>query len=84
MKNKILINLIVPELMEEYELYIPVNERISKIKELIVNSLKDLSDNKFNPTRKYNLFDPDTGEIYDNEMIIRDLNIKNSKAIILF
>lgn len=84
MKNKVLINLIVPELMEEYEIFIPVNERISKVKELIITSIKDLSDNKFQESRKYNLMDPDTGQVYDNKMIIRDLNIHNSKKIILY
>lgn len=84
MKNKVLINLIVPELMEEYEIYIPVNERILKVKQLILTSLKELSDNKFQENRKYNLLDPDTGIVYENKMIIRDLNIYNSKKIILY
>lgn len=83
MKNKVLINLVVPKLMETYEIYIPVNERIIKIKQLIINSLKDLSDDKFIEKENYNLIDPDTGETYDNKMIVRDLNIKNSKRIIL-
>lgn len=84
MKNKVLINLIVPELMEEYEIFIPVNERVAKVKQLIITALKDLSDNKFKETRKYNLMDPDTGQIYDNKMIVRNLNICNSKKIILY
>lgn len=84
MKNKVLINLIVPELMETYEIYIPVNERIAKIKQLLINSLKDLSDNKLDETKKYNLMDPDTGVVYDNKMIVRDLKIRNSKKIILY
>ena len=84
MKNKVLISLVVPELMEVYEIYIPVNERISKIKQLLISSLKDLSDNKLNETKKYNLMDPETGEIYDNRMIVRDLKIHNSKKIILY
>jgi len=84
MKNKILIKLIVPVLMSEYEIFIPVNERITKIKELINNSLKDLSDGEFDTTKKYNLVDPDTGEVYDNKSIIRDLNIINSKKLILY
>lgn len=84
MKNKILISLIVPELMEEYEIYIPVNERISKIKQLLLNSLKDLSDNRFQCEKKYNLIDPDTGAIYEDNKIIRDSNINNSKKIILY
>lgn len=84
MKNKILIRLVVPKLMEEYEIFIPVNERISKIKELVINSLKDLSDNNFDSSEKYNLIDPETGQAYENNKIVRDLGIQNSKRIILF
>lgn len=70
--------------MDEYQIFIPVNERIIKIKELLINSLIDLSDNQLDKTKNYNLIDPDTGVIYDNNLIVRDTNIKNSKKIILF
>lgn len=84
MKNKILIKLIVPVLMSEYEIFIPVNERIIKVKDLIINSLVDLSDNNFDKSKKYSLIDPDTGQIYDNKLIVRDTNIKNAKKLILY
>jgi len=84
MKNKILIKLIVPSLMNEYDIFIPVNERISKIKKLILNSLNDLTDNKIDKSKKYNLIDPNTGIEYSDDLIIRDLNIKNSSRIIFY
>lgn len=84
MKNKVLIKLIIPTLMEEYEIFIPVNERISKIKKIILKSLVEFTDSNFILKKNYNLLDPDTGNVYDNNMIIRDLNIKNSKRIIIF
>ena len=84
MKNKILIKLIVPSLNDEFEIFVPVNERISKVKELLVKSIKDISDSAFDDTRLYSLLDPDTGTIYDSRLPIRDTNIKNSKKVILF
>ena len=84
MKNKILIKLIVPSLNDEFEIFVPVNERISKVKELLVKSIKDISDSSFDDTRIYSLLDPDTGTIYDSRLPIRDTNIKNSKKVILF
>jgi hypothetical protein len=84
MKNKILIKLIVPSLNDEFEIFVPVNERISKVKELLVKSIKDISDSAFDDTRIYSLLDPDTGTIYDSRLPIRDTNIKNSKKVILF
>ena len=84
MKNKILIKLIVPCLNQEFELFIPVNERISKIKELVVKSILDLSDCNFDTNRIYSLLDPDTGTIYDSRLAVRDTNIKNAKKVVLF
>ena len=84
MKNKILIKVIVPSLNQEYEAFIPANERICKIKELLVKSIKDISDSYFDTDRIYSLLDPDTGTIYDSRLPVRDTNIKNSKKVVLF
>ena len=84
MKNKVLIKLIVPTLMSEYEIFIPVNERVSRIKELIIKVLIELTDNKIDSSKNYSLINPYTGYIYENKNIIRDLDIKNSKSLILY
>lgn len=84
MKNKVLINLIVPALMDKFEIFIPVNERVSKLKELLLNSLSDLTDNEFNKDKSYSLIDPETGTIYENDMIIRETDLKNVKKVILY
>ena len=43
MKNKVLIKLIVPELDDTFDLFVPVNEVIWKVKKLIVKSISDLT-----------------------------------------
>lgn len=84
MKNKVLINLLVPSLMKEFEIYIPVNERITKVKKLLIDAVYDLSDNAFDKSVSYCLIDPETGTIYEDSLIIRDTNIRNAKKIIFF
>lgn len=84
MKNKVLIKVIVPTLMDEYEIFIPVNERIMKVKELIIKGILDLSDGAFYTSKKYSLIDPDEGTIYDSRVIVRDTNIINTKRVILY
>ena len=84
MKNKILIKLIVPVLMTEYEIFIPVNERISRVKELLDKTISDISDSTFDENKIYSLNDPDNGTIYDSRLTIRDTNIINSKRVVLF
>lgn len=83
MKNKILINIYVPDINEEYEIYIPTNETINKVLELIIKSVSELSDDNLDLDKKHYLLDPDNCTVYSEDLIIRDTNIKNSKKIIL-
>ena len=83
MKNKVLIRLYVPCIDEEYEIYIPTNDSIKKILELIVKSVYELSDSNFELEKPHYLLDPDTSIVYLEGQIVRDTNIKNSKKIIL-
>ena len=83
MKNKVLINLYVPSIDSNYELYIPVNESVKKILELILKSVSEMSDGALNLNVRHYLFDPEGGLMYNDAQIIRETNIKNSKKIVL-
>lgn len=83
MKNKILVKIYIPSIDEEYEIYIPANETINKVLELIIKSVSELSDDNLDLNQKHYLLDPETSLTYDNSNIVRDTNIKNSKKLIL-
>ena len=83
MKNKILIKLYVPFIDEVYEIFIPTNESVKKVVDLIVKSVYELSDERLNLDVKYHIIDPDTSLIYQESLIIRDSNIVNGKKIVL-
>ena len=83
MKNKILINLYVSYLDETYELFIPTNESIKKVVDLMVKSINDLSDNTLDLSIHYNIIDPTTSEIYKETSIVRDTNLVNGKKVIM-
>ena len=83
MKNKVLVNVYIPNIDEYYEIYIPTNETVNKVLELILKSVYELSDSIFDLDKKHYLLDPDTSLVYDISLIIRDTNIKNDKKLIL-
>lgn len=83
MKNKVLVLIYVPSVSEEYEIYIPINETISKVLQLITKSVFELSDSNFDLDREHFLVDPETSNVYIQSQIVRETNIKNSKKIIL-
>lgn len=83
MKNKVLVSIYVTSIDDSYQIYIPTNESINKVLELIVKSVYELSDSNLDKDTKHYILDPDTGIVYTNDQIIRDTNIKNGKKIIL-
>lgn len=82
MKNKILIRLYIVEIDQHFDIFVPTNEYIGKLIRLIVSSAFELSDIE-SKKEDYYLLNPDTGEVYNNNDILRDSNIKNAKKIYL-
>lgn len=83
MKNKVLIRLIVPELDNSFDVFIPVNEIVWKIKKLLIKSISDLSGINLDINKKYTLINLTTGKIYTNNEIIINTEIRNVTELVL-
>lgn len=83
MENKVLIKLIVPELDSDFDVFIPVNEVVWKIKKILVKCVSDLSNITLDIKKDYVLVNKDNSKIYTNNEIIHDTDIRNSTELIL-
>ena len=83
MKNKVLIKLIVPELDETFDVFIPVNELVWKIKRIILKAIGDLSNANIDTNIEYVLLNKDNSKVYNNNEIILETDIRNSSELIL-
>ena len=82
--NKYLITIIVPFVELEFDMYIPNNKKIGTIKKLILESLKELSNNSYNKQiNEVRMIDRDTGVEFDNNIYVKDAEIKNGSKIII-
>ena len=81
MNNKVLIKLIVPSLDKAYDLFIPVNETIYKIKKLILESLNDIDTNMLNVS--YVLINKINSRVYNNKEIVINTDIRNATELML-
>ena len=81
MNNKVLIKLIVPSLDKSYDLFIPVNETIYKIKKLILESLNDIDTNMLNVS--YVLRNKINSRVYNNKEIVINTDIRNATELML-
>jgi uncharacterized ubiquitin-like protein YukD len=82
MENKVLIKLLIPEINNSYDLFIPVNEIIWKVIKLIIKAVSDLS-GALDAEKDYILINKDTGKIYRNNEIIIETEIRYGTELIL-
>ena len=82
MENKILINVNLPEIELSYDVFIPVNELLWKVKKMIIKAISDLSGINMNE-QEYIIINKDNGYIYGNNQIIIDTDIRNATELYL-
>ena len=83
MNNKVLIKLIVPEIDETFDLFIPVNELIWKIKKLAAKAINDLTGGSLDLEKDYVLINKNNNTIYDNNAVVINTDIRNATELLI-
>ena len=81
--NKVLVQLIVPEIEEKYDLFIPINRRIGTVINLLTSSISELSSGLFTKNKKRILYNHNTGYSYSINKLIRETDIRNGTVLVL-
>lgn len=81
--NKILLEVYIPSIEKEYDIYVPVNKKIGTVKKLVEDGLLDLTDNVYIINNDTNLYSKDTGIMYDVNTKLIDTDLKNGSRVIL-
>lgn len=83
MKNKVLVKIIVPEIDLSYDVFIPVNEVMWKIKKLIFKVIADSSGIAIDKNVECILMNKSTCKIYGNNEIVIDTDIRNGAELLV-
>ena len=79
LENKILVNLYVLSLDKKYEVFIPINEKVGNITKLLNSTMFD----SINYEKNNKIINVNSGEIYNNNVLIRDTDIINGTLLLL-
>lgn len=83
MNNKVLVDVIVPLLEEKYQLYIPINKRISVVIKLIEKALREMT-NGYYPVKEGSvIIDVESGNVFDINITVKESKMINGSQIIL-
>ena len=82
MKNKVLVHLLIPEIDQEYDVFIPINVRIGTLIELLNKCLMELTNGIYKPRNNRNLYNLEDSGIYQINDLVRQTNIRNGVSIV--
>ena len=83
MKNKVLVEITVPATTQKFDVYIPLESKMSDVIKMVSGALSDLSDGKYKATEEAILCDADSGIIYNINIEVAELGIKNGSRLML-
>ncbi len=81
--NKVLVELYVPKIEKKYEIFLPISKQVRTVIRLLVKSLNEITNQEYPLDYKAILCDKFTGNIYDLNKTIKELNIMNGAKLIL-
>lgn len=81
--NKFLVIVYVPLLDKTYNVFIPINRKIGTIKQKLIESINDLSDDALKEIGKMKLYNKDKSKEYNNNIYVKDSNISNGTKLML-
>lgn len=77
--NKLLVNLYILVLDKHFEIFVPVDEKVGNIVNLLDRSLLDM----FSKNKNFSLLNVYSGNLYKNNDIVRNTDIQNGSKLIL-
>ena len=81
MQNKVLVEVIVPDLDKRFEIFLPINKKIGNIIILLEKAIAELDEN-YSKTNN-SLYNRETGMKYNIDVQLYNTDIRNGAILIL-
>lgn len=81
--NKVLVEVFLPAANRSFDVFIPLESKMSEVVVLVSSLLSDLSDGKYKANGNAVLCDAQSGIIYNINMAVAELGITNGSKLML-
>lgn len=81
--DKVLVKLYVPIVDESYEVWIPLNKKISDVIIMLSKGVNELKNGFYQPDEMPVLYNRTTGKQYEMDVIVEDSDIKNGTELVM-
>ena len=83
MNNKVIVKVIVPEIFQTYDVFLPINKKIGNIVILLNKAINELSENCFPISNCNVLYNVKTRTIYKSDVLLLNTDIRNGSELVL-
>lgn len=83
MDYKILVKIYIPEMEENYEMYIPINKTVSQVLILVNQLINNITTGVYPIKQCIKLYNRRTFEEYRYDSVIRNTNIRNGTELVI-
>lgn len=83
MENKVIVEIIVPEISQTFDVYLPINKKIGNIIILLNRAINELTGNCFPIGPNKVLYNVGTKELYKSDTLLFNTNIRNGSRLVL-
>lgn len=83
MNNKVLVEITVPAAGEKYDVWIPLESKMADVLSMVSSALSDLSNGRYTAAGDVILCDANSGAIFNVNMEVAELGIKNGSRLML-
>lgn len=84
MNDKVNVIILVPEIEEEYNLFLPINKKIGTLIILLNKAINELSFGDFPVSRSNKLYNATTLALYEPDTLLLNTDIRNGTKLLLF
>lgn len=83
MKNKVLVEVLVPSIEQKYDVYLPINKKIGNITILLCRAINEFTNGMYLGDTTVSLYNNITGEKYKIDELLRKTDIRNGTTLVL-
>ena len=83
MDIKVIVNIIVPEIDQTYDVYLPVNKKLGNIVLLLNKAINEITNGTYPLSQSNLLYNVDTKEIYQPDILLQNTDIRNGSKLVL-
>ena len=83
MNSKVIVKIIVPEIDQVFDMYLPVNKKIGNIIELISKAINELTTGEYTVSNTTVLVNVETDIEYEPDILLLNTDIRNGTKLVL-